>query len=148
MKTDYNSACEEFQKHFDPFELSSSHLSESQQTLSLAHTTTCPGCERWVKDWELITRSARKMPQLEVPTSVLTNVMSVVQPTTSVGTKEQMIQADVIWLIAGFGALLLASTCLGADSSEGVASWSLSFVIVVLINRLLKSGAQGEAVRL
>ncbi len=147
MKTHSSNDCEEFQKHFDLLELSSSKLSESERKLIVDHTTTCLGCERWLKDWELITKISSKMPQLEVPEFVLKNIMSAVEATTEVSIKEKTIKADVIWLIAGFGTLLLTSAYLGADSPEGVASWSLSFIIVILINQVLQFRRLGEAVR-
>jgi hypothetical protein len=148
MKSDSNITCEELQKRFDPLELTASNLSEIEQKLIQDHTATCPDCERLLKDWEVITKSAREMPQLEVPESVLKNIMSSVQSTTKVAIKEKTVKTDIIWLIGGFSALLLASSCLGADSLEGIASWSVSLAAALLIHHFLGSGKLKEAVRL
>jgi hypothetical protein len=136
--------CDEFQNQFDLCELGLKQLSPDERKPLERHIEDCKACQKWLSDWELIKLSTHQLSQLEVPDTVLSGIMTKLEPARS--ELSMPVKSDFLLGAAGLGVLLVSSVCYAAEGTDGVMSWCLSFVVLLFAHYLLNSRKMGVAV--
>jgi len=137
-----DSTCEKTQEQFDLCELGLEQFDVITRNQMESHIESCGDCRNWLSQWELTKLEAQQMPQLEVPSSVMVNVMAKIDSTPQ--AVPQFIKSDLMLAVAGLAMLLFSSMHYAADGLEGGMAWCLCFLILLGISQIFKVTGQGK----
>jgi predicted anti-sigma-YlaC factor YlaD len=131
-----DSSCNKIQEQFDLRELGLEQFDLPARKLMESHIESCSHCKEWLSQWELIKFETQQLPQLEVPGSVLANVMSKIDQAPQAVPKFAI--TDLLLAVAGLAMLLFSSTHYAADGLEGCIAWCLCFLLLYGTSQIFK----------
>jgi hypothetical protein len=135
-----DSSCKKIQEQFDLRELGLEQFDVTARKQMESHIESCSHCKDWLSQWELIKFETQQLPQLEVPGSVLANIMAKIDPAPQMVPKFAMTD----WLLAGAGLamLLFSSMHYAADGLEGGMAWCLCFLVLFGASQIFRFTGQ------
>jgi hypothetical protein len=135
-----DSTCNKIQEQFDRCELGLEQFDVTARKQMESHIESCGHCKQWLSQWELIKFQTQQLPQLEVPGSVLANIMAKTAPAPH--TVPQFAISDLLLAAAGLAMLLFSSMHYAADGLEGGMAWCLCFLILLGASQIFKVTGQ------
>jgi hypothetical protein len=133
MSVDKFDTCSEMRKKFDLHDLDATSVEKSDVTSMQAHFEECANCKSWLATWEIVKMGAKHVVDLPAPDNMVQKVMAKLEiepATTSPYYKE------IIFAAACLVVFLAGLAVLGTETLAEMCAWCISFVILVLAQRV------------
>ena len=140
--------CSQLQEQFDYYELGLGPLLPETKNQMEKHFESCDHCQKWLSEWELIKLDTRLLDQLEVPSTVLANIMSQIEPAQVAVpltvTSPTLFKSDLLIALVALGSLLFAWLRYASEGFEGTAAWCFSFIVLFAVHYMFQTLSQGK----